>query len=129
MVWAGITATGKTPLIFLEKGVRINAQMYQDKVLRGVVEPWTCEHFKGDHWVFQQDWAPAHGAKTTIALCKDLFPEPWGKEIWCSNSPDLNLMEYAVWSILEKKACAKNYATVDSLKQGLLKAWDEITVD
>uniref|UniRef100_A0A914CTE5 DDE-1 domain-containing protein n=1 Tax=Acrobeloides nanus TaxID=290746 RepID=A0A914CTE5_9BILA len=36
---------------------------------------------------------------------------------------------YAVWSILEEKACAKPHPTVESLKRALVKAWDEISVE
>uniref|UniRef100_A0A8R1EEL5 HTH luxR-type domain-containing protein n=1 Tax=Caenorhabditis japonica TaxID=281687 RepID=A0A8R1EEL5_CAEJA len=33
MVWAGITATGKTPLVFIERNVKINSEVYQKIVL------------------------------------------------------------------------------------------------
>lgn len=29
MVWAGFTSTGKTPFVFVEKEVKINADFYQ----------------------------------------------------------------------------------------------------
>ena len=48
---------------------------------------------------------------------------------WPPNSPDLNPMDYSVWSILEAKACAKPHKNVESLKRALLKAWDEISVE
>lgn len=129
MVWAGITADGKTPLVFVDKGVKINAAFYQDVILRGALDPWAREHFAGRQWTLQQDWAPAHGAKTTLALCERLFPSFWGKDIWPSNSPDLNPMDYAVWSILERKVSAKRYDTVDALKRALTRAWDDISVE
>lgn len=129
MVWAGVTATGKTPLVFVEKGVKINAKVYQDTILKAVVDPWAKRHFKKTPWTLQQDWAPAHSAKTTIDLCNELFPNVWTKEIWPSNSPDLNPLDYAVWSILEQRVCTKAYKSPDSLKRALIKAWDEISVD
>jgi transposase len=129
MVWAGVTADGKTPLVFVDKGVKINAAFYQEAILRGALDPWARQHFAGRQWVFQQDWAPAHGAKTTLALCQRLFPGFWGKDVWPSNSPDLNPMDYAVWSILEQKVSATTYSTVDALKRALTKAWDEISVE
>ncbi len=64
-----------------------------------------------------------------MALCKELFPAVWDKDIWPSNSPDLNPLDYSVWSILETKACATQHASVDSLKKTLKKVWAEITVD
>jgi hypothetical protein len=129
MVWAGITATGKTPLVFVERGVKINAQVYQERILRDVLHPWARHHFKDRPWTLQQDWAPAYSARSTMALCKELFPAVWDKDVWPSNSPDLNPLDYSVWSILETKACATQHASVDSLKKALKKAWAEITVD
>ena len=45
MVWGGICATGKTPLVFVEKGVKINQQVYQRDILEAVVLPWAQRHF------------------------------------------------------------------------------------
>ena len=127
MVWAGICATGKTPLVFIEKGVKVTAKVYQDQILKDVLAPWARNHFGNQDWTLQQDWAPSHSAKTTIALCKELFPNIWEKDIWPSYSPDLNPMDYSVWSILEKKVCSTRKNSLESLKEGLQRAWDEIT--
>uniref|UniRef100_A0A914D8I8 Uncharacterized protein n=1 Tax=Acrobeloides nanus TaxID=290746 RepID=A0A914D8I8_9BILA len=48
---------------------------------------------------------------------------------WPPNSPDLNPLDYAVWSILEEKACQKPHPNVESLKKALKKAWKEITLN
>jgi hypothetical protein len=128
MVWGGICATGKTPLVFINRNVKINAQVYQNEILRGVVHPWAMEHFGENNFFLQQDWAPAHGANSTILLCEELFPEFWGKNVWPSNSPDLNPMDFSVWSMLEQKL-NKRFKTTEGLKHALLRAWDEITVE
>ena len=65
MVWALITSKGKNPLVFLEKGVKMNAQVYCDQVLQDVVLPWAKNHFGENQWTFQQDSAPAHKVKIT----------------------------------------------------------------
>uniref|UniRef100_A0A914UNG0 DDE_3 domain-containing protein n=1 Tax=Plectus sambesii TaxID=2011161 RepID=A0A914UNG0_9BILA len=70
MVWAGITATGKTPLVFVHRNVKINAVIYQQLILRNALDPWAKKHFGNRPWTLQQDWAPAHLAKTSISLCK-----------------------------------------------------------
>lgn len=128
MVWGGICASGKTPLVFIDKKVKINAAVYQEIILRNVLQPWVIKHFDGHQFVLQQDWAPAHSAKTTICLCENLFPGFWGKDVWPSNSPDLNAMDYSVWSILEKKISRIQYKSIDHLKVALRRAWDEITI-
>ena len=47
--------------------------------------------------------------------------------LWPCNSPNLNSMDYSVWSILEK-AHSTHYASVDPLKCTLKKVWDKFTV-
>lgn len=39
MVWAGISQNGKTPLVFVDRGVKINAEVYQKRILEDVVMP------------------------------------------------------------------------------------------
>ncbi|EYC34218.1 hypothetical protein Y032_0001g309 [Ancylostoma ceylanicum] len=46
MVWAGMSATGRTPLIFVEKGAKINTVFYLEEVLKKELLPWSREHFK-----------------------------------------------------------------------------------
>ncbi|KAK0426302.1 hypothetical protein QR680_009633 [Steinernema hermaphroditum] len=70
----------------------------------------------------QQDWAPAHGAKKTLEWCEASLPGFWTKNVWPSNSPDLNSLDYAIWGIMEKKACAIKHKSIDSLKRALEKA-------
>jgi len=42
IVWAAITVDGKTPLVFVEKGVKINAGVYQQRILKDVLNPIEC---------------------------------------------------------------------------------------
>ncbi|VDL70149.1 unnamed protein product [Nippostrongylus brasiliensis] len=44
--------------------------------------------------------------------------------MWPSHSPDLNPMDYAIWSIMESKACATYHKDIASLRQVLEKAWE-----
>ena len=65
MVMGGVCATGKTPLVFVEKGVMINKDVYVRDILEAVVLPWTQQNVINQEWTFQQDSAPAHRAKKT----------------------------------------------------------------
>ena len=103
MVWGGVCATGKTPLVFIDRNVKINAEDYQQRVLKGVLAPWAQSHFNGNSYILQQDWAPAHRAGTTLQLCQKLAPGFWGKDVWPPNSPDLNPLDFFVWGIFVAK--------------------------
>ena len=59
MVWAGITYDGKTPLIFIKEGVKVDQVVYQT-MLQDKVLPWAQDPFVDRHWTFQQDSAPTH---------------------------------------------------------------------
>ncbi|KIH64197.1 hypothetical protein ANCDUO_05501 [Ancylostoma duodenale] len=46
MVWAEVSATGRSPLIFEEKGAEINTDFYLEEVLKKELSPRSREHFK-----------------------------------------------------------------------------------
>ncbi|CAD5227603.1 unnamed protein product [Bursaphelenchus xylophilus] len=129
MVWAGICASGKTPLIFVEKGVKINAKVYQKDILEKVVLPWSAEHFGQRRWTFQQDSAPAHSSKSTQDWIRAHFPDFIPSKEWPPYSPDLNPLDYSIWSILEARACSKPHDNIESLKASLIKEWKRLTAE
>ena len=49
----------------------------------------------------------------------------WPKELWPPSSLDLNPTDFAIWSILESKACSSNHSSVEALKAKLCTCWDE----
>lgn len=127
MVFAGITSDGKTPLIFLDQGIKMNSNNYIS-VLKKEVLPWAQKHFRKRIWCFQQDGAPAHKARIVQDWCRQNFPDFIDFNQWPPSSPDLNPLDYSVWSVLEAKACSKSHSSVDSLKKSLQKAWEELDV-
>ncbi|XP_015430243.1 PREDICTED: uncharacterized protein LOC107186816 [Dufourea novaeangliae] len=112
----------KTPLVFVDKGLKINAITYQQRILRDVLYPCARQHFEKNKWILQQD-------QSTMRMCKELLSEVWDRTICRSNSPDLNTMDYSVWSILERKISSKKYTTVEQLKSALERAWNQITTE
>ena len=126
MVWASVTTCGlKTPLFFIEQGVKVNQNVYLT-ILKDLVIHW-AERNLGDSGVtLQQDGATSHTAKLVQSFCKDNFKGFWSKDLWPPSLPDLNPMDFGVWSLLEKKAGVVSHKNTDSLKRALLKCWEEI---
>ena len=126
MVWAAVSLEEKSPLIFVPKGVIINKVVYIDKILKDGFMPWTSEMYPNVNWTFQQDGATSHTANLTQQWCRDHRPAFISKEEWPPNSPDLNVLGFCVWSVLEKKACVTPATSVNILKKRLVQAWSEI---
>ena len=87
------------PHIF-EVSLKVNTKVYLD-VLKSVVIPWCSQMAGGRPRLWQQDLAPAHKSKETQAWlqkgCYDLVPFSH----WPLSSPDLNPLDYFVWSYVE----------------------------
>ena len=43
MVWAAVTADGRSPIVFIEPGVKVNATYYRENVLEAVLQPWAFQ--------------------------------------------------------------------------------------
>ena len=97
MVWGGICATGKTPLVFVFDRVNIDQNVYHRDILDPVVVPWARRNFGQQQCTLQQDSAPADRAKATEEWCMVNFPDFITSAEWSSYSPDLNHMHYSIW--------------------------------
>ena len=127
MVLWGASHQGVISLHFCEKSVKTGAPVYQEDVLQGVVKPLNMTFFSGQKWVFQQDSASAHKAKTTQEWLRRNVPAFIRAEDWPSGSPDLSPLDYKLfWAVLEDTACRKHHNNLDSLKRSLVKAAAEI---
>jgi len=82
-------------------------------------------HVSGtEFFVFQQDNAPAHRAKETVALLMTETPDFIPPTLWPPNSLDLNPVGYCVWDVLQERVyyCTKVDNVVD-LKQHIVAEW------
>ncbi len=87
MIWAAMSSAGVSPLCFLKSNV--TASVYQE-TLENFMLPSADQLFKDADFIFQQDLAPAHTAKSTKSWLND---RGVGVLDWPSNSPDLNPIE------------------------------------
>jgi len=125
----GVSHQGVTTFHFCEKGVKTGARVYQEDMLQGVMKPLNTTLFNGQKWVFQQDSAPEHRAKTTQEWLWRHAPTFISAKDWPSRSPDLNPLDYKLWAVLEDMACRKHHNNLDSLKRFLVKAVAEIPLE
>ena len=101
------------PHIF-EVGLKVNTKVYLD-VLKSVVILW-CNQVAGSRpCMWQQDSVPAHKSKETQAWlqkeCYDFVPFSY----WRPSSPDLNPLNYFVWSYVENITNMTSHNTKASL--------------
>jgi len=77
------------------------------------------------HVIFQQDSAPAHRAQETVDLVSREtlhFIPPW---LWPSNIPDLNPVDYHVWSVLEQRVYRTRIRDISHPKTRLVEEWQK----
>ena len=53
MVWAAVTETERSPLLFVTYGVKLNSQHYIANILQGCLLPWAKKHVQGVPWSLQ----------------------------------------------------------------------------
>ena len=112
------------PHIF-EVGLKVNTKVYLD-VLKSVVIPWCNQVAGGRPWVWQQDSMPVHKSKEIQAwLQKECYYfVPFSH--WALSSPDLNLLDYFVWSYVENITNMTSHDTKASLIASIRRVFAEL---
>ena len=121
--------SGGTQLHFCEKGVKTGAKVYEDMVLEPIVKGLNTTLFQNKHWTFQQDSVPAHKAGSMQVWREGHVPDFISMAEWPSSSPDLNPLDYKLWSVLEGIVCKKRHPTINSLKQSLMSAVADFSIE
>ncbi len=85
--------------------------------------PSADQLFKDADFIFQQDLAPAHTAKSTKSWLND---HGVGVLDWPANSPDLNSIEN-IWGIVKRTMRNKRPKNADKLKATVKETWASIT--
>ncbi|XP_025415137.1 uncharacterized protein LOC112686886 [Sipha flava] len=67
------------------------------------MKPLSDSLFEGFDWVFQHDSTPGHKATTTQEWLENNVSNFIKASDWPSVSPDLNLFDYGLWSILKER--------------------------
>ncbi len=119
MIWGAMSSAGVGRLCFLK--TNITAPVYQE-ILEHFMLPSADQLFKDADFIFQQDLAPAHTAKSTKSGLND---HGVGVLDWPANSPDLNPIEN-IRGIVKRKMRNKRPKNADELKATVKETWASI---
>ena len=128
MVSVAVSKLGKTSLVFVERGAKVDSSYYCDIVLQQGLLP-DIKNLSGDNFTFQQDGAPAHRSRKTVAYLRGHVPDFIEPENWPPNSPDLNPVDYSIWGVLQQVVYKQGIRDVEHLKEGVTRCWEEMSQD
>jgi len=79
----------------------VNQKTYIDFLKTSLLSE--CRHLYLDNdFVFMQDSVPSHRTKATQNFLRDNTPNFISSQEWTPHSPDMNLLDYSVWDILQE---------------------------
>ena len=104
MVWAGISAQGKTDLHVIDNGT-LTAERYVNEILDVHVRPYAGAI--GPDFILMDDNARAHRARITNRYLEQAAIV---RLDWPARSPDLNPIEHA-WDMLQKAISSRQVQT------------------
>ena len=90
MVSVGVSKLGKTQLVFVDPGVKINGAYYRNVLLTQQLLP-VMREISGAFFISQEDSAPAHRARETFSLLEQ-------QETSAFISPDLWPPKVPIWN-------------------------------
>ena len=126
MVFGVVSSKGHImPSHIFKVSLKVNTKVYLD-MLKSVVIPWCNQVAGGRLWVWQQDSATAHNSKETQAwLQKECYNfVPFSH--WPPSSPDLNPLDYFVWSYIENITNMTSHNTKASLIAAVHRVFAEL---
>ena len=94
--------------------MKVNGAYYRDVLLAQHMLP-AIKHVSGGYFTFQQDSAPVHRARETIVLLSWETPNFISPQLWPANSPDLNPVDYQIWSVLKERVYRSRIRDIDHL--------------
>jgi transposase len=123
MVSVAVSYNGKTPIIFIEPGTKVDKHYYIRHLEKELLP--SIRQQSGRHWTFMQDSAPSHRAAATIAFLEANTPDFISPDLWPPNSPDLNCVDYSIWGALEERVYRnKRIKTLQQLKNSIIEEWN-----
>ncbi len=91
---------------------------------------WANRRYSRGKYIFQQDGAPCHTSKAAQAyLMSELGSKGlWSKDFWPPSSPNLNPLDFSIWTHVAQGACCTSHQSVDSMKSTIEDVWNNMSV-
>jgi hypothetical protein len=128
MVSVGVSRMGKTGIVFVEPGAKINSAYYCHQLLGNGLFPAIRDICGHHNWVLQQDGAPSHRAAKTVEFLHQEHVQFIEPDLWPPNSPDLNPVDYAVWGALEQQVYQHQIRDLTHLKEIIRVEWGKLSL-
>lgn len=122
MVWSCMCYHGVGRMFLLEKNEKFNAKTYQN-VIQSRLLPSALEWHPDGSYIFQDDGAPCHRARSVLAL-KDQLNVP-SLDWWPGQSPDLNVIEN-LWSRVDNLLRERPPTTRNELIGSIIRIWNHV---
>jgi len=128
MVSVGVSRMGKTGVVFIEPGAKVNREYYCQHVLGDGLLPDIRARCQRYCWTLQQDGSPSHTARNTLTYLWRENVTFVKSDMWLPTSPDLNPVDYAVWGALQQTVYQRRrFTTINQLKQAIVTEWGKLS--
>ena len=67
-----------------------------------------------------------HRARDTVETLKKEAADFILPTLWPPNSPDLNPVDYKIWSVMQQKVYKHHVKDISELRERIVAAWDEL---
>ena len=123
MVFFALCYKGKLPPIFVGPHETINANYYQNNILRPTIEA-VNDLYPRENWVWQQDSAPSYSSRTMQEYLRNHVPDFIRADQWPPNSCDVAIMDFAIFGPLKEKVSAHKSTNIEELRRHILIEWN-----
>ena len=120
MASVAVSKVGKSSIFFVEPGAKVDGAYYREKLLASMIPE--MDRLTGyQPYVFMQDGARSHTANETVRfLNQQRYLTLLQPNMWLPNSPDLNPVDYCVWSALERNVY-RDYCVWSALERNVYR--------
>ena len=126
-LFVAVSKVGKSSIFFVEPGAKVNGAYYREKLLALMIPE--MDRLTGyQPYVFMQNGARSHTANETVRFFNQQRYLTLLQPNMCPpNSPDLNTVDYCVWSALERNVYReRRFENTIELKEAILQEWEAL---